>query len=229
MPTHRRIHRPLEQDCSRRPNHQGIPATASPAGDPPLERNPSSVPPRFSREIIPSVGFSHSLGQKRKPSVPYSSSALPLRAGATAVRTDLGNGPLTSDISPSSGKTVRPAFSQGFPIIRVDWNRLTHDSVWVVRNPGEFAGKDELAAAGRRRKSTASAARKKLARSCRRECVTYDRGFRTRRPSSAHHHDRRDHDLRLDRCKGNSQRRWSCRFPCTSEFSEKRTEAGCHR
>jgi len=27
-----------------RPNHQGIPATASSAGDPPLERNPSSAP-----------------------------------------------------------------------------------------------------------------------------------------------------------------------------------------
>src|SRR6266404_4773264 len=32
------------QDCSRPPNHQGIPATASSAGDPPLERNPSSSP-----------------------------------------------------------------------------------------------------------------------------------------------------------------------------------------
>ena len=45
VPAHRRTHRPREQDCSRRPNHQGIPATASSAGDPPLERNPSSPPP----------------------------------------------------------------------------------------------------------------------------------------------------------------------------------------
>src|SRR5258708_34619714 len=36
---------PRVQDCSRRPNHQGIPATASSAGDPPLEQNPSSAPP----------------------------------------------------------------------------------------------------------------------------------------------------------------------------------------
>src|SRR5258705_1000373 len=35
---------PRVQDCSRRPNHQGIPATASSAGDPPLEQNPSSAP-----------------------------------------------------------------------------------------------------------------------------------------------------------------------------------------
>ena len=40
---------------------RGIPAAASPAGDPPLERNPSSFPSRFSKEIIASVGFSHSL------------------------------------------------------------------------------------------------------------------------------------------------------------------------
>src|ERR1035437_3759047 len=64
VPAHRRTHQPHEQDCSRRPNHQGIPATASSAGDPPLERNPSSFPPRFSKGIIASMGFSHSLGQK---------------------------------------------------------------------------------------------------------------------------------------------------------------------
>src|SRR5213078_3457265 len=38
-------HRPSEWNCPRRPNHRGIPATASSAGDPPLERNPASLPP----------------------------------------------------------------------------------------------------------------------------------------------------------------------------------------
>src|SRR5258706_2565195 len=57
------------QDCSRPPNHQGIPATASSAGDPPPERNPSSPHPRFSKGIIASVRFSHSLGQNRKSSM----------------------------------------------------------------------------------------------------------------------------------------------------------------
>src|SRR6478672_9397083 len=45
VPAHRRTHRPREQDYFRRPNHPGIPATASSAGDPPLQRNPSSLPP----------------------------------------------------------------------------------------------------------------------------------------------------------------------------------------
>src|SRR5881394_2366230 len=45
-----RTHRPREQDCSRRPNHRGIPATASSAGDPPLERNPASLPPPIQQQ-----------------------------------------------------------------------------------------------------------------------------------------------------------------------------------
>ena len=57
VPAHRRTHRPREQDCSRRPNHQGIPATASSAGDPPLEQNPSSSPRDWASEIIARWGF----------------------------------------------------------------------------------------------------------------------------------------------------------------------------
>src|SRR5476649_271561 len=48
--THPRTHRPREQNCPHRPNHRGIPATTSSAGDPPLERNPASLPPPIQQE-----------------------------------------------------------------------------------------------------------------------------------------------------------------------------------
>src|SRR5450631_260707 len=56
VPAHRRTHRPREQDCSPQPNRQGIPATTSSAGDPPLEQNPSSLPPPIHQRIIASMG-----------------------------------------------------------------------------------------------------------------------------------------------------------------------------
>ena len=65
VPAHRRTHRPREQDCSRRSNHRGIPPTESSAGDPPLERNPSSLPPPIQQGNHSIDGFSHSLGQKQ--------------------------------------------------------------------------------------------------------------------------------------------------------------------
>jgi hypothetical protein len=46
---------------ARRPNHRGIPATTSSAGDPPLEQNPSSSPRDPARETIAPIGFSHGL------------------------------------------------------------------------------------------------------------------------------------------------------------------------
>ena len=45
-----RTHRPRGWNCSHPPNHRGIPETASSAGDPPLERNPASLPPPIQQE-----------------------------------------------------------------------------------------------------------------------------------------------------------------------------------
>ena len=64
VPAHRRTHRPREQDCSRPPNHQGIPATTSSARDPLLNET-LHHPPRFSKGTIASIGFSHGLDPER--------------------------------------------------------------------------------------------------------------------------------------------------------------------
>ena len=45
VPAHQRTHRPPEQDCSRRPSPQGIPAATSPARDPVPPQSPPSNPP----------------------------------------------------------------------------------------------------------------------------------------------------------------------------------------
>jgi hypothetical protein len=48
--------RSREQDCSRQPGHRGIPATASTALYPALQRNASSFPPQNNQENLNSAG-----------------------------------------------------------------------------------------------------------------------------------------------------------------------------
>src|ERR1019366_134603 len=98
--------------CSRRPNHRGIPATASSAGDPPLERNPASLPPPIQQgkcglDLTPSLAdlfirdLSHSITARYFSSNPSDSGSL---------RT-----PCPPASKPAGRRGITPAFGYSAP------------------------------------------------------------------------------------------------------------------